>query len=196
MIPVPYDDIVEISQRCDQLRRALLTADDAVKTIPCLKYAYLCEASGERPNLGFLRFSEGKSGGCADFHRAYLSQRAILPVLLTLPLCPWLEHINLRENRLTTTLVQLLCQALRDLPRVKIIDVSENPFGSFGMQAILNLVLRKSTVVDCRVDGIQCVGSLLRRLHNACELNKQKAVALSQRSMPAENDESNSLLGL
>ncbi|KEG15328.1 hypothetical protein DQ04_00111280 [Trypanosoma grayi] len=175
MSVTPNDDIVEISQRCDFLRTALRDAPDDVKIIPERKYSYLCEMSGERPNLVFLRFSQGTYGGSLDLHRSYLSQRAFLPILFTLPLCPWLEHINLREERLTTTLIQLLCEALQDLPCLTTIDVSGNPFGSFGVQALLRLVQRNRSIVDCRVDGVQCVGAFLRRLHMACERNMEDA---------------------
>lgn len=186
----PNDDILEISRRCDALRMTLFHAPDDVKMIPSKKYMYLCEVSGERPNVEFLRFSDGTHGGGLDLHRAYLGQRAILPILLTLPLCPWLEHINLREERLTTTLVQLLCEALRPLPRVRTIDVSGNPFGSFGVQAILGLVLRKRSIVDCRLDGVQCVGSLLRRLYMACERNQRDAVEMNETSVLSNSLES------
>ncbi|ESL11193.1 hypothetical protein TRSC58_01064 [Trypanosoma rangeli SC58] len=81
----PNDDIVEISRRCDFLRMALANADDAFKTDPTLKYMYLCEVSGERPNPTFLCFSKGTYGSRLDLHRDYLSQRAILPIILTLP---------------------------------------------------------------------------------------------------------------
>ncbi|ORC93752.1 uncharacterized protein TM35_000016290 [Trypanosoma theileri] len=179
----PLDDIVEISRRCESLRQSLANADDDFKTIPSKKYLYLCKVSGEKPNSTFLCFSEGTHGGNLDLHCSYLSQRALLPILLTLPLCPWLSHINLREERLTTTLIQLLCMSLQDLPRVRTIDVSGNPFGSYGVRTLLTLVMRNRSIVDCRVDGVQCVGALLRRLYMACERNKMETVESKEASL-------------
>ncbi|KAH9577287.1 hypothetical protein LSM04_001845 [Trypanosoma melophagium] len=179
----PLDDIVEISKRCESLRLALAEADDDFKTIPNKKYLYLCEVTGERPNFTFLCFSQGTHGDTLDLHRSYLGQRALLPILLTLPLCPWISHINLSEERLTTTLIQLLCASLQNLPRVRTIDVSGNPFGSYGVRSLLTLVLRNRSIVDCRVDGVQCVGALLRRLYMACERNKLNAIQSKDTSL-------------
>ncbi|KAG8344355.1 hypothetical protein ERJ75_000707900 [Trypanosoma vivax] len=175
MALTPYDDIIEIERRCRTLRESLEGADDETKMVPSKRYLRLCQASGESPNPVFLQFTSDASMVSLDLHRSYLSQRALMPIILTLPLCNWLEHIDLREERLTTTLIELLCEAVQGLPRLKTIDVSGNPFGSFGVRALLRQVLRNKHIVDCRVDGVQCTGSLLRRLHMACERNSRYA---------------------
>ncbi|RNF03921.1 hypothetical protein TraAM80_05447 [Trypanosoma rangeli] len=185
----PNDDIVEISRRCNFLRMALANAEDAFKTNPTLKYMYLCEVSEERPNPTFLCFSKGTYGSRLDLHRDYLSQRAILPIILTLPLCPWLKHINLREERLTTTLIEILCESLKNLPRIRTIDVSGNPFGSFGLQALLKLVLWRRSIVDCYVGSTQGVGSLLRRLQMACGRNYRDLAQREQEETEKEEEE-------
>ncbi|AAZ10720.1 uncharacterized protein TEOVI_000471000 [Trypanosoma equiperdum] len=187
MSTTPYDDVTEVSRRCAALREALSRADDDVITTPNKKYLYLCKVSGERPNATFQAFTEDMTKVSLDLHKSYLSQRALLPVLLTLPLCTWLERINLREERLTTTLIHLLCEALCRLPRIKVIDVSGNPFGSFGVDALLKLVKCNQRIVDCRMDGVQCVGSLRRRLADACERNAKVAHTFVDREeMPSE----------
>nr|CCC89995.1 conserved hypothetical protein [Trypanosoma congolense IL3000] len=171
MTVTPYDDIVDIGRRCSKLREALGKASDDVRADPSSKYLYMCEVSGERPNPVFLAVTRNKNIRSLDLHNTYLGHRALLPILLTLSLCTWIEYINLQEERLTTTLIELLCEALAGLPRISVIDVSGNPFGSFGVEALLKLVRRRESIVECHVNGVQCVGALSRRLQAACERN-------------------------
>lgn len=114
-----------------------------------------------------------------DMHRSYVAVRSFLPIVCSLRMCFALQCINFAGCRLDATQIVLLCDALSPsyVGSLKMIDVSRNPFGSVGVQALLQLALKHHSVVNIVVDGVETVPALHRRLVSALRRNAVGHVA-------------------
>lgn len=65
----------------------------------------------------------------------------------------------------------MLCGALKPLPLIASIDVSNNPCGTDGVASLLHLVVSKTSIVQCKIDGIHAMPGLVRRLQAALARN-------------------------
>lgn len=115
---------------------------------------------------------EEKKNEELDFSRTFVGEKHWLLIILTLSGCTYLQRINLSKQRLSSVLIQMLCEALAQLPNLFSIDVSYNPCGSSAVKFLLRLAKRNKKIVFCKISGINCTSALTRRLEEVIMSNR------------------------
>lgn len=110
----------------------------------------------------------------ADVH---VSNFCIVLLAASLRLYPDVNSLVLGPQHLTTPLLLILLEGLEGT-NIQSIDVSDNPIGSLGVQAIYQLVARKPQFKAVRIDGIQCVPSLHRKLQRVLDDRKSLQICV------------------
>lgn len=117
-----------------------------------------------------------------NFERTYVGHTHWIAIFLTLPGCVGLQKFNACKQRLTSMLVEMMCDALVCLPALFSLDVSFNPFGSTGVKALVRLAKRKPHLVFCGFNGIHCISKLGRELEEAITRNRLPFLAAAERA--------------
>jgi hypothetical protein len=108
-----------------------------------------------------------------DLKGTYLGLRGTLAVLSTIPLLPHLASIRMQRADLDSTLMALLCHACRGLPSLEFLDVSDNgAASSIGAEAVADLVARVPSLIEVRIDGVETIGPVFRRIEHRVEANR------------------------
>eukprot|EP00796_Vickermania_ingenoplastis_P004360 gene4360-3171_t len=180
-----YNDLLMIEERqklvvaLERLDEASMVAEQDPPT-PLYQYRFLARLLHVEPCEEYVAILESNcsSSGMEDrltelnFKRAYVGHTHWIAIFLTLPKCVYLQKLNVAKQRLSSVLIQFMCDALVHLPALYSIDVSYNPFGSTGVKHLTNLARRKPNLVFCGFSGIHCISKLGRQLEEAIGRNR------------------------
>ncbi|KAG5494078.1 hypothetical protein JKF63_01912 [Porcisia hertigi] len=110
-----------------------------------------------------------------DFSPTYVGKRAWLPIFVTLSNCVLLHSLSLSNQQLDSELVLLLTSSLPPLVQLSCLDLSGNPIGCTGVQALIRLVRTFPALVYCNIHGSASIAPLTRRLETALAHNQRHA---------------------
>ncbi|KAG5493320.1 hypothetical protein GH5_02063 [Leishmania sp. Ghana 2012 LV757] len=108
-----------------------------------------------------------------DFLPTYVGKFMWLPIFVTLSDCVLLHSLSLSRQQLDSDLVLLLARSLTPLVQLSCLNVSGNPIGCAGVQALIRLVKSSPTLLQCNVHGAASIAPLTRRLEAALARNQE-----------------------
>lgn len=183
-------------QRYEALRdtaRDFITADPSTMLNVYDTYVCLCETHAYPANAHFLEYlaryarvqgaiANGTAQGmlCTvrrlDFSSTYVGKAvAWLPIFVTLSDCVLLHQLSVSGQQLSSDLAVLLARSLTPLVQLAHLDVSGNPIGCAGVQALIRLVKASPTLVECDIHGATSIALLSRQLEAALARNHSPA---------------------
>ena len=115
------------------------------------------------------------SNSAVDFTTDHLSKLSVIFLASVLRLFPTVTSLTIGPQHLTSPSLLILLAGVEG-SSIQSIDVSNNPVGSVGVQAVYQLVVRKPELRTVKLDGIQCVPSLFRKLQRVLDDRKSSAV--------------------
>lgn len=108
-----------------------------------------------------------------DFLPTYVGKLMWLPIFVTLSDCVLLHSLSLSSQQLDSDLILLLAHSLPPLVQLACLDVSGNPIGCTGLQALIRLVKSSPSLTQCNVHGAASIAPLTRRLEAALARNQE-----------------------
>ncbi|AIN97814.1 hypothetical protein LPMP_203190 [Leishmania panamensis] len=108
-----------------------------------------------------------------DFLSTYVGKFMWIPIFVTLSDCVLLHSLSLSCQQLDSDLVLLLTQSLSPLVQLASLDVSGNPIGCIGVQALIRLVQSSPTLTQCNIYGAASIVPLTRRLDAVLARNRE-----------------------
>ncbi|KAG5468394.1 hypothetical protein LSCM1_02374 [Leishmania martiniquensis] len=189
---IPYE---ELRQRYVELHNAaldLISADPKHSLDVHDTYLHLCRTYGYPLNNYYVKYliryaavqaaiERGAAHGILgtvrslDFLPTYVGKLMWLPIFVTLSDCVLLQSLSLSRQKLDSDLVLLLAQSLPPLVQLACLDVSGNPIGCTGVQALIQLVKSSPTLLQCTIHGAASIAPLTRQLEAALAHNRARA---------------------
>lgn len=110
-----------------------------------------------------------------DLRNIHLSRLSIVFLAAALRLFPSVVSLTVGSQHLNSPLLLILLDGMEQ-SKIRSIDLSNNPIGSLGVQAVYQLVVRKPQFRSVKLDGVECVPSLFRKLQRVLDEREIKRV--------------------
>ncbi|GET92414.1 hypothetical protein, conserved [Leishmania tarentolae] len=189
---IPYDVLLRQYIVLRDAARNLISPDPRKSLNVHNTYLHLCQAHGYPLNEHYVQYliqyatvQAAIASGSAqevvekvrhlDFLPTYVGKLMWLPVFVTLSDCVLLHSLSLSNQQLDSDLVLLLAHSLQPLVQLACLDVSGNPFGCDGVQALIRLVKFCPSLTQCNIHGAASIAPLTRRLEAALACNQERA---------------------
>ncbi|CAG9582225.1 conserved hypothetical protein [Leishmania major strain Friedlin] len=187
---IPYDVLLRRYIDVRDAARDLISADPRQSLNVRDTYLRLCQTHGyplDNHYVGYLTryvtVQAAIASGSArdmvdkvrhlDFLPTYVGKLAWLPIFVTLSDCVLLHSLSLSSQQLDSDLVLLLAHSLPPLVQLASLDVSGNPIGCTGVQALIRLVKSSPSLTQCNIHGAASIAPLTRRLEAALARNQE-----------------------
>ena len=187
-------------------RTAALQRGQLRDEMAAIEYTAACQAVGVKANK---RIAEAcaKHSKEIDVSSEYIGVRGYLAFFVVLPSLPYLETLKMPRSRMDTTLVVLLSHSCgygrrmgKDLPSLvpsslARLDLSNNPFGSVGAQALAELVGKRSSLVEITLEGVEMIAAVHTKLQKSLSRNKAALLEAAKKEQLCEEEEQHATVG-
>lgn len=138
----------------------------------CLRdvYKFHCEKIGVKVNSAVRSALPTRVGDFGDlveldFSALHLGEAGAYPVIEVARAAWKLEVLRLRGAGVSNDTVALICQVIIDHPRIRAVDLSDNPFISTpGVEAFIKLARRRNLLCSVLLGGTSAPVELTRKL--------------------------------
>ncbi|KAJ9471806.1 hypothetical protein DIPPA_19359 [Diplonema papillatum] len=149
---------------------------DRERDTPESVYTAECHRLAVKPNkrlVGELRSAAPMT--TLDLSTNFVGSVGILPVLAALPLMRQLVSVDLRWCQILSAHVTLLAATVASMPSVTTLRLSDNPFASLGVVALLEAAQKNRSLSSIYDEMVDVVPTLLRKLERQLKANPDLA---------------------
>jgi len=140
-------------------------------------YKYHCSKNMIKPNSGLLKVLPKTTGQYIseiNMDYNYIGIKGIQPLLEILKINRHLRVLNLKDNNLENNEIKALVQVLMNTEdsTLTTLDLSNNPVSLAGGSALMELIQKKRSITECRLDGTLIQPKILEKIQDITRTNR------------------------
>ncbi len=148
-------------------------------------YSANCRALGAKPNSQLLKWlpsdpQRASDVTVLDLSRNFVGPAGVNALLATIEGMPCLRVLNLDDNQLVNSNMDVLCRHAKGHPSLQEISLAKNPISLAGAKALLYLVTCSPRITQLNLTGTLVNAALLQRIERQVQVNVAKWIPSAQ----------------